>query len=631
MDSEKGNQLISFNARIYTIFYAIISIVTLAVFSQISQYQFVSFDDILYVTENRHVTGGLTAENIAWAFTLTEKENTYWHPLSWISHILDYELFGSHAGLHHWTNLLFHIANALLLFHVLRAMTGAIWRSAAVALLFAVHPINVESVAWVTERKNLLSTFFWFLTMGTYLRYARRPGPVRYLGVVLAFCLGLLSKPMLVTLPFALILLDYWPLNRIRHHGFGQLAGDIGKRFIEKLPLLALSAVSVVLSYASLHRYGEIASAQAVSMGLRITNALVSYIRYLENFFYPRGLAVYYPFPDVVPAWQWVGATFVLVGITMAVIHLRKSQPALIVGWFWYVGTLVPVIGLVQGGLWPALADRWAYVPAIGVFIMLAWGIPHALSAVTRRAKPILASVSMVALTVLMGLSWVQAGYWSDSTALYSHALRVTDENPVVYNNLATALKDTGKTDAAIGYYHAALRLDPRYHRVYNNLGLALIDRGDMEQGIRNLRRAIEIAPFYAEAHNNLGIMLIHRGRIDVGRRHIERAIAIDPDYPDAQYNLGVAFYQAGSLDRAIAQYQTARRLRPNDPEIYNNLGVALFRRGDLDAAVAAFRQGLLLEPESKKLRRNLAVARSARDKRSSEAPMFMDGGPDGR
>ena len=617
MVSEKGKQSIGFNARLCTIVYVNIVIITLAVFSQISQYQFVSFDDTLYVTDNRHVTGGLTAENIAWAFTLSGKDNTYWHPLSWVSHILDYELFGPHAGFHHLTNLMFHIANALLLFYVLRAMTGCTWRSAAVALLFAVHPINVESVAWVTERKNLLSTFFWFLTMGAYLRYVRRPGPVRYLGVVLAFCLGLLSKPMLVTLPFALILLDYWPLNRIRHHGFSQLAGDLGKRFLEKLPLMVLSAVSVGLSYASLHRYGEIASAQAVPMGLRITNALVSYIGYLENLFYPRGLAVYYPFPETVPAWQWLGATLFLVGITIGVIHLRKSLPALIVGWFWFVGTLVPVIGLVQGGLWPALADRWAYVPAIGVFIMLAWWIPHALSALTRQVKPILASVSMVALTVLMGLSWVQAGYWSDSTALYSHALRVTDENPVVYNNLATALKDTGKTDAAVGYYHAALKLDSRYHRAYNNLGLALIDRGDMDEGIRSLRRAIEIAPFYAEAHNNLGIMLIHRGRIDVGRRHIERAIAIDPDYPDAQYNLGVAFYQAGSIDRAIDQYRTARRLRPNDPEIYNNLGVALYRRGYLDEALAAFRRGLLLAPESKKLRRNLTAVRTLHDKRS--------------
>ncbi len=589
-----------------------LAIATIGVYLQVSHHQFVSFDDTLYITENRHVIQGLSAENFVWAFTLSDKDNTYWHPLSWLSHMVDYEIFGPNPGPHHWINLLFHIVNAILLFNIINKMSGEIGKSALVAILFAIHPINVETVAWAAERKNLLSTFFWFLTMWVYLRYTLIRDTKSYLIVVGTFSLGLLAKPMLVTLPFALLLIDFWPLGRIPMSKFGDTVMVLGCRIKEKLPLLAVSTLSVCLSYVSLQRYGEIASSQLVSMDLRIANALVSYVRYLAKLLWPCQLSVYYPFPEAVPCWKWVPAGFLLLFFTGFVVYNARRLPAILTGWLWFTGTLLPVSGLVQGGLWPALADRWAYVPAVGIFIMIAWGVPYAVSGVTSRIRTLLLPAFATCLTILMGLSWVQIGYWATSKKLYAHALQVTDENPVAHNNLAIALKKSGKIAEAIDHYNSALQLDAHYYRAYNNLGLAMIDAGDRNEGIRYLRHAIEINPGYAEAYNNLGIMLTKQGKLDEGYQYIKRAIELDPDYLDARYNLGLLFFRSKKFRKAIEQYEMALQLRPNDPEIYNNLGVSFYKLGNINKALKYFERGLKLTPKSEILWKNLAVAKAA-------------------
>ncbi len=359
-------------------------LLTLGVYWQVRDHEFISFDDNTYITENRHVKTGLTQENILWAFRFSDKGGTYWHPLTWLSHMTDCHFYGLNPGMHHTTNLLFHIANTILLFLLFKRMTGALWQSAFVAALFALHPLNTDSVAWVAERKNVLSTFFWILTMLAYVRYTEHPGFFRYMTMFLSFVLGLLSKPMLVTLPCVLLLLDYWPLKRFlisdcrfpiesKNEMSPAQTGDRKSKVLwEKLPLFALSAASVCLSSLSLQRYKNIIFPESVLMTLRIENALVSYVRYILKMICPQNLAFYYPYPDSLPTWQSLGAAILLVIISYLTIRAFRSMPYLITGWLWYLGTLVPVSGLIQAGLWPATADRWAYVPLIGLFIMIA-------------------------------------------------------------------------------------------------------------------------------------------------------------------------------------------------------------------------------------------------------------------
>ncbi|MBC2695325.1 MAG: hypothetical protein HF982_08645, partial [Desulfobacteraceae bacterium] len=332
-------------------------IATLAVYWQINYHEFINFDDSLYILQNKQVQKGLTSESISWAFSFTDI--AYWHPLTWLSHMLDCQIYGLIPGMHHRTNLILHIVNSILLFFVFQKMTGALWRSAFVATLFALHPLNVESVAWVAERKNVLSTFFWMLTMLAYVHYTTRPGLYRYLLTLLFLMLGLMAKPMLVTLPFVLLLLDYWPLERLRNQSPFNL-------ILEKIPFFAFSAVSVYISSLSVKYYGIVVSTELVPMQIRIANALVSYVKYIEKMIWPKNLAIFYPFPDTLPIWQILGAGLFLASISFLVFLNLRKKPYLCMGWLWFLGTLIPVIGLKQAGLWPAMADRWAYVPFVG-------------------------------------------------------------------------------------------------------------------------------------------------------------------------------------------------------------------------------------------------------------------------
>lgn len=490
-------------------------LITFSIYAQVKDHSFITYDDDLYVTNNIKVQNGLTGENIAWAFSFNDV--FYWHPLTWLSHMLDCQLYGLNAGMHHLTNLILHIINSLFLFLVFKRMTGATWRSAFVAVLFAIHPINVESVAWVAERKNVLSSFFWLLTMLAYLHYTKRPTFYRYLQVCLSFALGLLSKPMLSTLPLLFLLIDYWPLGRVE---FGRLCFKKDRKIdkfifftekgshpfsliLEKIPLLILSSISVFVSTASLNRFGSVISYDSVPMALRIENALVSYVKYIKNVLWPNNLAVIYPYPDAVPLWQSVSAGFFLLLITAVSVWKIRNKPYLIVGWLWYFGTLIPVIGLVQAGFWPALADRWAYIPTIGIFFVIVWGMTDLLKE-WRHKEIVFIVISGFFLSFLIIASSQQVRYWKSSVLLYNHALDVTEGNHLIHNNLGNIYYRERKTAEAVYHYNEALRINPGSAFAHNNLGAALILDGKIERAIFHFQEALRIKPEFIVANKNL-------------------------------------------------------------------------------------------------------------------------------
>ena len=405
-------------------------IATLAVYWQVQNHNFVNYDDNLYIYNNRHVQSGLTIENIIWAFTDGTLISNYWHPLTWISHILDFQLYGMNAGGHHLTSLLFHIANTLLLFLVINKMTGHLWRSAFIAALFALHPLHVESVAWISERKDVLSTFFGLLTMLVYAYYAERPGLSRYFLVLLFFVMGLMSKPMLVTLPFVLLLMDYWPLGRLQ---LGQAINPSSIKIKktsaslligEKIPLFVLSAIASIAAYFTQSIGGTVTSMNLDLINIRIPNALVSYVSYIGKMIWPNRLGVFYPHPGILPIWQVIGAGTLLVSLSVLFFRWGRKFPYLPVGWFWYIGTCVPIIGIVQIGSF-AMADRYTYVPLIGLFIIIAYGIPE-LVAQWRYRKIWFATLTTAFFMILMTTTWKQVGYWENSITLFEHTQKTT-------------------------------------------------------------------------------------------------------------------------------------------------------------------------------------------------------------
>jgi tetratricopeptide (TPR) repeat protein len=461
--------------------------VTLVVFWQVRNHEFITFDDDQYVTNNPHVKSGLALSGAIWAFRAFYSNN--WHPLTWLSHMLDCELYGLNAGEHHLTNLMFHIANTLLLFLFLKRMTGALWRSSFVAALFALHPLHVESVAWVSERKDVLSTFFLMLTMGAYLRYVTIPRLSGYLLVLLWFAMGLLSKPMLVTLPFMLLLLDYWPLGRFRleelrnnRNVSTQKSLNLSDQrlsvlhlVLEKTPFFALSAVSCILTFFAQQRIVQ--SFEYFPFESRIANALVSYVSYIEKMIWPSPMAILYPYPDHFHIWGIAGATLFLVGVTLLVLRAVRSYPYLAVGWLWYLGTLVPLIGLVQVGM-QAMADRYTYLPFIGLFIMIAWGVPDILKG-WRYQKIILAVSSSLFLLIFAILTWMQVQRWQNSLTLFEHTVHVTAKNFLIHNKLGNALLRQGKIQEAIVHYTEALRGLPNFADAHYSLALAYLMIGN--------------------------------------------------------------------------------------------------------------------------------------------------------
>jgi tetratricopeptide (TPR) repeat protein len=550
--------------------------VTWAVFGQTLAHDFVNFDDHVYVYENPLVIRGLSTEGIIGAFTHTHARN--WHPLTTLSHMLDCQLYGLNAGGHHVTNVILHTISALLLFLVLKQMTGALWQSAFVAALFVIHPLHVESVAWIAERKDVLSAMFFMLTVAAYTGYARGPSPPRYLLVALLFACGLMSKPMLVTLPFVLLLLDYWPLGRLG----GQKSG-VGTRLrrliTEKVPLFALSALSCM---ATLFAQGPSAIDQLPFLW-RLNNTFVSYVTYIWQMLWPVRLAVFYPHPNnSLPLVKvTVGIAF-LVGVSLLVIYLRRTKPYLVTGWFWYLGMLVPVIGLVQVGE-QAHADRYTYLPQIGLYIMVAWTVGDLLSEPTPRARRALIGVAAVIAIVSLGVrAFGQASYWKNSETLWNHTLAVTGENDVAHNNLGFLFLRRGELDKAILQFQAALDIRSRNTETHYNLGAALIQ-------------------------NNLGNAFARKQLWDEAIDHLQEAARLRPDYADAYFNLGSVLFQQGRIDQAIAQWQKALAIRPRDAEAHRSVASALRKQGNVKEAISEYEQALNIVPEDSVALNNLA------------------------
>ncbi len=547
----------------------ILFLLTIVLFSRVRDFEFVNFDDPSYVTENLHVQNGLTKEGLAWAFGRVHGDDTYWHPLTWISHMLDYELFGPQPGVHHIVNVLFHALAAVLLFHTLRRMTGALWRSALVAALFAWHPLQVEGVAWVAERKNVLAGLFWVLTMLAYLRYAERPTAARYSIVVFCLALGLMCKPLLVTLPCVLLLLDFWPLRRVKaargERGGGassHVAVSLRRAAVEKFPLLALSLVSSVVTLMAHQQLGTTISGAELPLGFRIGNAFVSYGRYLLKVIWPANLSAYYPMPAAWAGWQIPLSVGVVIAITCLVFVLRKRAPYLALGWLWFLGVMVPAIGIVQAST-QSMADRFAYLPLIGLFIALVWGTDEWLRKFPgpRRSAMILAGAVLFACAAL---TWRQLGHWRNSITLFSHALAVTKENSVAHINLGTALEAMGRRKEAMWHYQEGVRIKPQSPQGYNNLANVLDDLGRFDEAVAAYEQALRLRPNVALVHNNLGVALAKHGRYEEARTNFQRSIELKPGDAHGHYLMGTLYLRMGDARSAVGAFQAALSANPN-------------------------------------------------------------------
>ena len=592
-----------------------LSLLVFGVYWQVGGYAFTNIDDGMYVSENPIVLRGLTLEGVRWAFTTFHAAN--WHPLTWLSHMLDVEFFGPSAGWHHRMNVLYHLLNTELLFLVLWRITGGMWQSAFVAALFGVHPLHVESVAWVAERKDVLSTLFWILTMGAYLRYARRPGIGRYLQVTAVFALGLMCKPMMVTLPFVLLLLDWWPLGRLAtsdspHFPSWRFSLPVVSRLAwEKVPLLGMSAISCAITYLAQAKGKSIFSFEQIPFGSRISNAFVSYVIYLGKTVWPSSLAVFYPHPATVhaniPAWEIAGAILLLCGFTIMALRQGHSRPYLAMGWLWYLGTLVPVIGVVQVG-GQALADRYTYVPLIGIFIAVAWGIPPILSA-RRYRQLVLGAFAGALLVALSVTAWVQVGYWRDSVTLLSRAVAITDRNWLAMNNLGASYGKLGQHQRAIGYCREALRIKPDFAEAWTSLGVSYDALGQYQQAIGYYREALRIKPDFAEAWYNLGISDGKLGRYQQAIGYYREALRIKPDFAEAWSNLGVSYDALGQDQQAIGYFLEALRIKPDFAEAWYNLGVSYGKLGLHQQAIPIYQEALRIKPDYVEAWNNLGMS----------------------
>ncbi len=642
-------------------------LLTIAVYWPATRCGFINFDDDLYVYQNAHLQSGLSWEAVKWAFRNTEQAE-YWAPLMWLSHIVGWQLFGMNPWGHHLINVLLHAANTALVFLVFRRMTGATWRTAALAALFGLHPLRVESVVWVTERKDVLSSFFGLLALMAYARYAegrrREPGGrgswsgvacpwslshlpsfIFYLLSVFLFALGLMSKPMLVTWPFVLLLLDYWPLRRLEPSPRNSQLSTALRLVGEKIPFFVLAAVSSVVTLVVQRHGGTMMGVESLPLGARVGNGLVSYCRYLGKLFWPTGLAVYYPHPGQWPLGQVLLASGLMLGISALLFVRLRRYPFLLMGWLWFVGTLVPNIGFVQAG-GVAMAVRFTYIPTIGALILIVWGA-NELAGRRHYGAVALSVAGGAAIVLFVALTRQQIGYWRDSETLFRRALAVTRDNWLAHNNLGNALDSKGQTGEAIAQYQEAVRLRPGYAKAHNNLGAALDRQGQTDEAIRQYQEAVRLRPGYAkarnnlraaldrqgqtdeairqyqeavrlrpddaDAHNHLGVALARKGQTDEAIRQYQEVLCLKPDYAQAHYNLGTALGQKGQTDEAIRQFQEALRLKPDYPQAHCNLGTVLSQKGQIDEAIRQFQEALRLQPDYAIARRNLDAALAAK------------------
>lgn len=601
------------NRKLFVIM--LLAVLTVAVYGQVAGHGFINMDDAMYVTDNPHVRQGITAQGLSWAFGFADR--AYWHPVTWLSHMLDCELFGLEAGMHHLMNVFFHIVNAIILFLALNVMTGALWRSAFVAGLFAMHPVNVDSVAWIAERKNLLSTLFWMLTLLSYAWYVNRKSVFRYLAIFGLFLLGILSKPMLVTLPFVLLLLDYWPLRRVvpdlgalkgvdtgENRFFRFRLADAAKLVSEKLPFLVVALLAVHISMVSMRGHVDVISMDVVSMKLRLGNALVSYVHYFWKMLWPWNLTIYYPYPQSIPLAQVLSAGAVIIAVTGAVLAKLGRYPYLAVGWFWYLGALVPVSGIIQAGLWPAIAERWMYVPGVGLFIMVSWGGRDLFSRL-KSGRQVYRYASLAVVVLLALLTFRQAGFWKDDFTLFSRAIEVNDRNSLAYGNLADIYLQQGSYDHAFAHYTKALELNPRDSHIHHNFAVALLDMERYSEAVSHLRIAAEKFGHDENLLIGLGTALAKQGDLPGALESFDKALILNPHNAQTHFKLAVVLGESGRTGDAAEHYREALRLEPNFEQAEKNLEYTL--------AVDAYEHVLSLQPDSIQAMERLVIIHSQR------------------
>ena len=586
----------SFNKLLLPLICLLLAIATIVAFEQVRLNDFVGYDDPFYVTENPNVNNS-QKQSVLWALTTTEVAN--WHPVTWLSHMLDCRLFGLEPAWHHITSLAFHIANTLLLFLVLKNMTSNVWPSVFVATAFALHPLHVESVAWISERKDVLSGFFWMLTLAAYLRYAQKPVLSRYLAVFFALAVGLMAKPMLVTLPFVLLLLDYWPLGRFRgiRENTKYPKCSTLRLIAEKAPLFGLVIISSIITYTVQQSAGAMNLLENFSVKLRIENAAVAYVRYIGKIFYPRSLAILYPHPlESLPAWQPIIALVILVVISGVIIFLARRARFLLVGWLWYVGTLIPVIGMVQVGN-QAMADRYTYLPSIGIFIIVAWAGAELMKKYDF-SKIVFAVFFAVIPVILVVCTRTQVKYWKNSLTLYEHALAVTKNNYIVHNNYAKALVQNGRDAEAVTHFKNAIEINPRYFRAHNGLGNIYLKQGKIEAALDHFNKALEISPDYYKALNNMAIVLKQQGKTKLALEKWKQALEVKPDYANAHHSLGLLMAETGKYDEAVEHFKAVLSSRPDWPEAHYNLASVYYRQGKPELCVEECARALRIKPD---------------------------------
>jgi Flp pilus assembly protein TadD len=573
----------------------VLVVLTWIVFFQVRNFDFVNFDDGAYIFENEQMQKGLSWDSLRWSFSGAGAETTgSWHPLTWLSLMADAELFKDYAGGFHLTSVLFHTANVLLLYALLMQMTGDRPKSMFVAALFAVHPLHVESVAWVSERKDVLSTFFGLISLCAYVCYAQLSGMKWYLIALAAFVLSLLSKQMLVTLPFLLLLLDFWPLQRVRW-----------SRLIvwEKVPFILLTVPFCVVAVAGQGK--AIVPLEQFSIPERLSNALVVSVIYVFKTVAPYNLACFYPHPQSIPLWQTAGATLLLVLVSIGAVAGWRKRPYLLVGWLWYLGSLAPVIGLVQIGS-QRMADRYTYIPSIGLFVAVTWLVPALIPAGLLRRR-ILVCLAVVTLVVFTGMAWVQTGYWKNSTTLYEHAAAVTEHNDLAHYNLADIYYEVDEFEEAILHFRKALEINPNDPEARNALGLALTEVKRFEDALVHFQASLKINPAQAQVQINLGLALQNLRMFEQATAHFQQAIKIDPDNASAHFNLGNVLGDQNRFDEAIQQFQTALRIDPQNARVHNNLGLALFMKERFAEASEYFEKALRIDPNDAFAHYNLA------------------------
>ncbi len=594
-----------------------LALITLMAYWQVRNNEFINLDDNLYVTDNPHVQNGITFTGALWAFTSIH--NGQWHPLTWLSHMLDCNLYGLNPNGHHMTNLLIHMGNTVLLFIVFFRMTGGLWQSVFIAALFAVHPLHVESVAWVSERRDVLYAFFWMLTMWAYLRYAEVLKPKRFLFVVLFFVLASMSKPMAVTLPFILLLIDYWPLRRFKFHGTNceeyqeftpsphraRQNLSISRLISEKISLFILAALLSLFTIFANSKVGALSAFARLPLKVRVENAVVSYVKYVVKMFWPNRLAVLYPHPVHLPSFEVALAAMSFLVAAVLVFLAGRKRPYVIVGCLWYTVTLLPTAGLLQSGV-QAMADRFTYIPFIGLSIIVIFSTTDYLVRY-RYGKLVLAISGVLVLIILMFFTIVQVGRWKNSVTLFRHTLRVTANNYVIHNNLGVTLARQGNDQEAFEHYTKALEINPRYSDAHYNLAALLARRGMDQEATAHFIETLRIEPERVGAHNDLGVILAKQGKFQEAIAHLAKCVIIDPDYAEAYFNIGFILVQQGRSKEAIPYFNEALRIKPKDDKIHNNLAAALAAAGRTEEAITHYNQALQINPGNSDAHYNLA------------------------